>query len=316
MKDPNITMTAEALIRELNPTSLDAWEWLKCRGIFVNVRDALERMVTQVVALDDREKLITIMRDRLEGRRFRTPWETWLRDEGAVQRCGAWLLDSLDNSVSYEPFEGAREMLRGEFREELLSLPWLTQRTARHECFMSLIPRTYTYGNKGTGDQTYTSIPFTERVEHCMEWMNQRMGTEFNVCFLNKYDDQHQHLGWHADDFPGMDVTQPIGVVSFGAAREIWVKDKRGFVCTSCRNGYTSGIDSATWCDACNNEGFTKKPPGGKQPPEQRFLLKEGSLFLMPEGYQDTHLHRIPKHDRECGWRISLTFRSFKGGQA
>lgn len=32
----------------------------------------------------------------------------------------------------------------------------------------------------------------------------------------------------------------------------------------------------------------------------------------LPAGYQATHLHRIPKHDRPCGWRISLTFRSFK----
>ncbi len=50
----------------------------------------------------------------------------------------------------------------------------------------------------------------------------------------------------------------------------------------------------------------------GDIPKEQRILLQDGSLFLMPAGYQDTHLHKIPKHDRECKWRISLTFRSFK----
>lgn len=92
-------------------------------------------------------------------------------------------------------------------------------------------------------------------------------------------DNEHQHLGWHADDFEGMIKEEPIAVISFGAAREIWVKPK----------------DSK-----------------GEVPKDQRFLLEDGSIFIMPPGYQDTHLHRIPKHDRPCGWRISLTFRSFK----
>ena len=67
-------------------------------------------------------------------------------------------------------------------------------------------------------------------------------------------------------------------------------------------------------CDMCkeNKDFFTSAPPGGKQPEDQRVTLGPGSLFLMPVGYQDTHLHRIPKHDRPCGVRISLTFRSFK----
>lgn len=36
------------------------------------------------------------------------------------------------------------------------------------------------------------------------------------------------------------------------------------------------------------------------------------SCFIMPAGFQDNHVHRIPKHNRPCGARISLTFRKYK----
>jgi hypothetical protein len=76
-----------------------------------------------------------------------------------------------------------------------------------------------------------------------------------------------------------MDPEHPIAVVSFGAERYIWCKDKN----------YR-----------------------GEIPGEDRYLLGSGSLFVMPKGFQDVNLHRIPKHDRPCGGRISLTFRKFK----
>lgn len=162
-------------------------------------------------------------------------------------------------------------------REELLSLPWETRRTARQEYFMADTRRDYTYG--GAYPETYWSQPFSEMVENLKRTLNMRLGAEFNVCFLNKYDNEKNHLGWHADDFIGSRTDQPIAVVSFGAEREIWTKPK----------AYK-----------------------GEIPDEWKYVLKEGSLFLMPVGFQDTHLHRIPKHDRPCSWRISLTFRSFK----
>jgi alkylated DNA repair dioxygenase AlkB len=182
-------------------------------------------------------------------------------------------------------------------KEELLALPWVTKRTARHEYFMSEVPREYSYGNKGLGDETYQSQPFSPCVAHLGQHLNRDFGTEFNVCFLNKYDDQHQHLGWHADDFPGMRSDQPIIVASFGAAREIWVKDKRGFPC-ECQNSAAVSEFGIPPCSRCGGAGWLKSPPDGKQPANHRILLEEGSVFIMPPGYQDTHLHRIPKHDR------------------
>jgi hypothetical protein len=40
--------------------------------------------------------------------------------------------------------------------------------------------------------------------------------------------------------------------------------------------------------------------------------LSNGSLFIMEAGMQSTHKHRIPKSDKICEPRISLTFRVWK----
>lgn len=163
-------------------------------------------------------------------------------------------------------------------RAELLELDWVTQRTARHEYFMSNIARTYKYG-KGTSEETYVSKKFSPYVYCMMVDLNKFLDARFNVCFLNKYDNEQQHLGWHADQFDGMVQDSPIACVSFGAERYIYTKPR---------------------------------DQKGKVPDDQKFLLREDSVFIMPPGFQDTHLHKIPKHDRPCGWRISLTFRQFE----
>ena len=232
--------------------------------------------------------------------------------------------------------------LRDKIKQELLALNWVTKRTARHEYFMSDTQLTYSYGNKGeeaelqakraawyeanmhngmTPDErteaaklqfpasVYTSKPFSPSVRRMMDNLNELYGTDFTACFLNKYDDQHQHLGWHADEFEGMRGDQPIAIVSLGAEREIWVKSKRGFKCDLCKG--LGKFEDGIKCYPCAGSGWRPGPPNARQPDDQRIKLEEGSLFIMPPGYQSTHLHRIPKHDRPCGWRISLTFRSF-----
>lgn len=160
----------------------------------------------------------------------------------------------------------------------LNNLNWITKRTARHEYFMSNEKTEYSYGNAFSDDELYVSQPFDDNIKWIRDMLFQDFDVYFNGCFLNKYDDQHQHLGWHADDFEGMDQEAPIYVLSLGAEREIWWKEKG---------------------------------QKGEVPEEQRQLLESGSLFIMPPGFQDSMLHRIPKHDRPCGPRISLTFRKF-----
>jgi len=164
----------------------------------------------------------------------------------------------------------------------LTGTPWIDRTSARRECFMSEGGGvSYTYG-KGRGVRTYESGPYTEFVEGVLAEVNVEMAkrgwTAMNGCFLNCYDNDHQHLGWHADDFDKMDHTAPVVVVSFGEARDIWWR--------------------------LNGEK-------GEVPLDQRQMLESGSLFIMPPGMQHTHQHRIPKGSRSMGARVSLTFRRF-----
>lgn len=155
---------------------------------------------------------------------------------------------------------------------------WLESTETRKECMMALIPSSYTYGS-GNGVRTYQSVEYNPFVLSIQNYLNIGESYTYNVCFLNRYDNEKNHLGWHADNFVGMDQDHPIAVVSFGAPREIWWRE----------NGHKGAI-----------------------PLDQRQLLGDSSLFIMPPGFQQKYQHKIPKHDKPCGPRISLTFRKFK----
>lgn len=162
---------------------------------------------------------------------------------------------------------------------ELLNLKWEERTAARKEYFMGSNAESYTYDKR-----VYTANPLSEPIVLMLHMINRQIdsGTPLNVCFLNRYDNQYNSLGWHFDANIASGAHEKpagnIGVISFGAEREIWWKEK----------SYA-----------------------GKIPKDNRQLLENGSLFIMPKGFQDIYLHKIPKHDRPCGTRISLTFRSF-----
>ena len=159
----------------------------------------------------------------------------------------------------------------------LREVPWVNVGAApRDECFMARDPSlTYTYG-KANRTRLYRASPMHAAVEKIRERLNREFALSYNVCVLNYYRDEHQHLGWHADDSPEQDPAHPIAVLAFGATRELWTRPR----------GATGAVR-----------------------PEDRYRMTPGGLFVMPPGYQDTHVHRIPKHDRPCGGRISLTYR-------
>lgn len=166
-----------------------------------------------------------------------------------------------------------------EFVENTFKIPWTqVANTPRKEAFLSLMPASYTYDSR-LGPKTYQSTPMTEGIRKLMEWLNYEYKTDYNVCFCNYYQDEKDFLGWHADDSPGMNLNHPIAVVSFGAERYIYWKELH---------------------------------QKGKLPDYQKVLLESGSLFIMPAHFQRFFLHKIPKHDRPCGPRVSLTFRNFQ----
>lgn len=161
--------------------------------------------------------------------------------------------------------------LCGEFSTYWDMLPWVDRVAPRKEAFLAKSPVAYTYGS-GDYARTYHSSTIPEFMLGLWENAEAFSECDFELCFCNGYDDERNHLGWHADDSDSVDDERPILVVSIGAEREIWFRD--------------------------NERTFTEK-----------LLLKNGSGLLMLPGMQDTHQHRIPKHSAKCGPRISFTFR-------
>lgn len=131
----------------------------------------------------------------------------------------------------------------------------------------------YTYGNPHYA-RTYTSQETHPVIESIRSELKDWLGTDFDVVFLNLYENEKNHLGWHADDSPEMSDDHSIVTVSLGAEREIWFRE----------NG---------------SKDVDKK------------LLAHGSALAMLPGMQDTHEHRIPKCGHPCGPRISLTYRKY-----
>ena len=145
--------------------------------------------------------------------------------------------------------------------------------TPRMEYYSNKIGVPYSYG-RGRGIREYLPKPWHPYMLEIEQNLASYIGSRFEVCFLNRYEDQTDHLGWHADDSPEMDDNRPIAIISFGVPREIWFR------------------------------------PNGSSDIE-KVLLRDSSLCIMPAGMQDTHQHRIPKSGSTCGRRISLTFRGY-----
>lgn len=150
------------------------------------------------------------------------------------------------------------------------------ENTPRNEVYFNDIPEPYTYG-VGNGRRTYFPRTFHPEVLIIRKKLEDLCGCKFEVCFLNRYLNQSDALGWHADASPEMDDARPIATVSLGVEREIWFRP----------NGRE------------NSQNITK------------VKLENGSCCLMLPGMQDTHQHRIPKASFTCGERISLTFRGY-----
>lgn len=179
--------------------------------------------------------------------------------------------------VSYWPlFLGERA--DGYFKALRDELAWVRiGSTPRSEYYVNDVPRPYTYGS-GRGVRTYAPQPMHPAIHEIRSVLGLIAPGRYEVCFLNRYLDQRDQLGWHADDSPEMDDAHPIAIVSLGALRDIHFAP---------------------------NADLTDRAV---------LRLGHGSLAVMAPGMQDTHKHRIPKAGFIAGERISLTFRGYVGG--
>lgn len=75
----------------------------------------------------------------------------------------------------------------------------------RSEYYCNDYPESYIYG-RGKGRRLYEPRPYHPRIIAIRTALEKLTGATFEVCFLNRYLNQSDQLGWHADDSPEMDI--------------------------------------------------------------------------------------------------------------
>jgi alkylated DNA repair dioxygenase AlkB len=161
----------------------------------------------------------------------------------------------------------------------------------RCEYYCNDYPKPYIYG-RGNGRRLYEPRPYHAVVLSIRKALEETTKATYEVCFLNRYLNQSDHLGWHADDSPEMDDARPIVTVSLGVEREIWFREKKEAVRVSTIPMMGSVVEELVY-------------------PIEKLKLEHGSAAIMATGMQDAWQHRIPKAGFQCGERISLTFRGY-----
>ena len=124
---------------------------------------------------------------------------------------------------------------------------------------------TYSYSGLTHGWQGWT--PAMREIKDA-----ERLGTKFNGCLANFYENERDSVSMHSDDEDDMEDGAPIASISLGQLREFVVKHKE----TKARHVIP---------------------------------LEHGSLIVMAGDTQKVSRHGIPKAKRSCGPRINLTFR-------
>ena len=152
----------------------------------------------------------------------------------------------------------------------MIEVDWEHRQMSRRECWMNPLGTPYIYGHYGK-EQICLPREYHPSVAELAIALC-KVEIDVDACFLARYDDQHHHHAWHADDHPEIDTGRPIVLISLGAERDIMFR----------RKGETA-VETLT--------------------------LASGSILIMGPGMQTTHEYCVPKHPRPCAPHISLTYR-------
>ena len=155
----------------------------------------------------------------------------------------------------------------------LAELPW-EHRISRMYGKEVLIPRmevwvadhAYTYSHREYQPALWTPALLTLKAK-----VEAGIDDKFNSVLVNRYENEKDSVGWHADNEPEMSHEHSIASLSLGATRY-----------------------------------FEMRQDGG---PIQRIELEHGSLLVMRPGMQRDWKHQVPKAKQSCGVRVNLTFR-------
>lgn len=77
-------------------------------------------------------------------------------------------------------------------------LDWEHRDAPREEYYQNDFDKPYTYG-QGRGQRTYLPRPYHPEVLKIREKLEKELSCKFEVCFLNKYKDQHDFLGFQKE---------------------------------------------------------------------------------------------------------------------
>jgi alkylated DNA repair dioxygenase AlkB len=124
----------------------------------------------------------------------------------------------------------------------------------------------YTYSHR-----TYQPVCWTPTLLLLKAKVEAGAGDRFNSVLVNRYENEKDSVGWHADNEPEMSHEHAIASLSLGATRS-----------------------------------FKLRKGGG---PVQTMELHHGSLLVMGRGMQREWRHQVPKAQTPCGLRLNLTFR-------
>lgn len=124
--------------------------------------------------------------------------------------------------------------------------------------------------------QTNTALPVPSALMPMVGYVQAEIDERLNGILLNWYDATLGHyIGKHRDSTKNMVAGAPIVTVSLGATRTFRLRPWRG-------------------------AGFTD------------FSAHDGAVFVMPYATNLAYTHEVPHFARDCGRRISVTFRAFE----
>jgi alkylated DNA repair dioxygenase AlkB len=115
---------------------------------------------------------------------------------------------------------------------------------------------------------------FTKLLNKIRQKVETQTGKRFNSLLINLYESGSDSVNWHSDDDPWLGDSFMVPSLSFGAERFFAIKEN-------------------------------KKGAKG-----EKMLLKNGSMIVMKEMTQKSHVHSVPKTKQKMGPRVNLTFRN------
>jgi len=181
---------------------------------------------------------------------------------------GAWL-DHEPAWLSREEADRALSALRDELAWEQREIVLFGRRVLQPR----LIAWAGELGYRYSG-QTLEPREFTPTVRRLLDRVRADAGAPFNHVLVNRYRDQDDSMGLHADDEPELGRDPRVATVSLGADRR-----------------------------------FVVRPRRKGDPLRQDLTMSHGALLVMGGTCQRHYVHGVPRAARAAGERISLTFR-------